>query len=87
MDNVAVGRAFSGFRNDGRYFNGIVESVRSTSKGTLVILHAVASVGDGQFKTVFKSFYLESMDDYKCIVTDAWPEGSTLADYTTSIGG
>ena len=87
MDNVIVGRAFAGFRNDGRYFNGIVESVRSTSKGTLVILHTVESVSDGQFRTVFKSFYLESMDHYTCIVTDSWPEGSTLADYTTSVGG
>jgi len=77
MDAVNVGYAFSGFRNDGRYFVGIVESVKPTAKGTLVVIHA-----DG---STFKSFYLETMDTYSCGETRHWPAGLTHAEYVSRL--
>lgn len=81
MDTVKVGYAFSGFRNDGRLFHGVVESVKDTPKGTRVVLHTV----DASCQTVFKTLYLEQMDSVKCFETEHWPAGMTLAEYVASL--
>lgn len=80
MDTVKVGYAFSGFRNDGRYFVGLVDSVRETAKGTLVVLHSVESSDDG-VKPVYKSLYLNTMETYTCREVESWPAGLTRAEY------
>ena len=87
MDSVKVGYAFSGFRNDGRYFVGVVESVKPTTKGTLVVLHTVEAIGPGQVRTVFKSFHVEAMSNYSCQPSDHWPAGMTRADYIDTLTG
>ena len=83
MDNVVVGRAFCGFRkSDDRLFLGVVESVVDNPKGRRVVLHSVGPNGTTEYKT----FYMENMHHYTCIVTDQWPEGKTRRDMLESVG-
>ena len=83
MDTVTVGRAFCGFRkSDDRLFVGVVESVKDTPKGRRVVIHSAGPNG----KTEYKTFYMENMQHYSCIVTEYWPEGMTHRQMLESVG-
>ena len=64
---------------------GVVDSVRETAKGTLVVLHSVESSDDG-VKPVYKSLYLNTMETYTCRETESWPVGVTRAEYLVVVG-
>jgi hypothetical protein len=62
----SAGMMIFAVRNDGRTFKGMIEKVRETSKGTMVVIFEGWSNGGKDYSTV----YLEAcskveMDDYR----------------------
>jgi hypothetical protein len=63
FEPVSVGKYFVATRNDGRYFQGFIESVKALTKGTLVIIRD----SDSDSGPVYKSVYLENLSTWKAV--------------------
>ena len=60
---VHVGMYFVATRNDGRHFQGYIESVKALVKGTLVVLRD----SDSDSGPVYKSVYLENLTVWEAV--------------------
>jgi len=60
---VHVGMYFVATRNDGRYFQGFIESVKALTKGTLVVIRD----SDSDSGPVYKSVYLENLSVWEAV--------------------
>lgn len=63
FEAVSVGKYFVATRKDGRYFQGFIQSVKSLTKGTLVIIRD----RDGEDGPVYKSVYLENLTVWEAV--------------------